>query len=83
MARPVEEGGYSVSVVEPMEPGTPALGLHFSRARLGMLYLPLQFDGAEVISDVSSNDFSAEILRRFGVRMKDPALKKPARKRGP
>jgi hypothetical protein len=75
MAQSVEEGGYAVSVVEPVEPGTPALGLTFPRARLGMLYLPLKFDGAEVIEDVSPNDFSEVVLERFGVAMKDPILR--------
>jgi hypothetical protein len=75
MAQSVGEGGYAVSVVEPLEPGTPALGLNFPRARLGMLYLPLEFDGAEVIEDVSPNDFAKVILERFGVAMKEPILR--------
>jgi hypothetical protein len=75
LAQSVEEGGYSVSVVEPAEPGTPALGLNFPRARLGMLYLPLEFDEPQVISDVSPNDFSKVVLHRFGVAMKDPLLR--------
>lgn len=75
MAQSVEEGGYSVSVVEPAEPGTPALGLNFPRAQLGMLYLPLEFDEPQVILDVSPNDFSKVVLNRFGVAMKDPLLR--------
>lgn len=75
MAQPVEEGGYAVSVVEPAEPGTPALGLSFPRARLGMLYLPLEYEGAQVISDVSPNDFPEAVLERFGVAMKQPGLR--------
>jgi hypothetical protein len=75
MAQPIEEGGYAVSVVEPAEPGTPALGLNFPRARLGMLYLPLQFEGAEVIQNVSPNDFAKVVHERFGVAMKDPPLR--------
>ena len=78
MAQPVEEGGYAVSVVEPEKPGTPALGLSFPRARLGMLYLPLKFDGAEVFHDVSANDFPKVVLERFGVSMKLPLLREPA-----
>jgi hypothetical protein len=74
MAQSVEEGGYAVSVVGPLEPGTPALGLNFPRARLGMLYLPLEFDGGQFISDVSPNDFPRAVLERFGVSMKDPML---------
>jgi hypothetical protein len=75
MAQPIEEGGFAVSVVEPLEPGTPALGLNFPVARLGMLYLPLEFDEAEVITDISPNDFARAVYERFGVRMKDPNLR--------
>lgn len=75
MAHSVEEGGYAVSVVEPAEAGTPALGLNFPRARLGILYLPLEFDGAQVISDISPNDFAKVVLERFGVPMKNPMLR--------
>jgi hypothetical protein len=75
MAQSVEEGEYSVSVVEPADPGTPALGLNFPRARLGMLYLPLEFDDAQVISDVSPNDFAKVVRKRFGVTMKNPMLR--------
>ena len=75
MAQSVGEGGYAVSVVEPAQPGTPALGLNFPRARLGMLYLPLEFDTAQVIADVSPNDFAKAVLDRFGVAMKDPMLR--------
>jgi hypothetical protein len=74
MLQPAEEGGYAVSVVEPAEPGTPALGLNFPRARLGMVYLPLEFDGAQVIWDVSPDDFAKVVLDRFGVAMKNPPL---------
>jgi hypothetical protein len=75
MAQPIEEGGFAVSVVEPLEPGTPALGLNFPVARLGMLYLPLEFDEAEVITDISPNDFARAVYERFGVRMKKPNLR--------
>lgn len=77
MAQPVEEGGYAVSVVEPSEPGTPALGLSFPRARLGMVFLPLQFDEAQVVLNVSPNDFARVVYERFGVAMKDPGLVHP------
>lgn len=75
MAQPVEEGGFAVSVVEPAEPGTPALGLMFPRARLGMLFLPLEFDYAQVIKDVSPNDYAHVVQERFGVAMNDPSLR--------
>jgi hypothetical protein len=75
MAQPVEEGGYAVAIVEPAEPGTPALGLSFPRARLGMVFLPLLYDQAQVIRDVSPNDFAHEVQERFGVAMKDPSLR--------
>jgi hypothetical protein len=73
-SRPVAEGSYAVSVVEPAEPGTPALGLSFPQPRLGFLYLPLQFDGAQVLKDVGPRDFAPAVLTRFGVAMKNPML---------
>lgn len=75
MAQPVEEGGYAVSVVEPEEPGTPALALNFPRARMGMVYLPLEYDEAQVIRDVSPNDFARVVLERYGVKMAEPMLR--------
>jgi hypothetical protein len=75
MAQPVEEGGYAVSVVEPEDPGMPALGLSFPRARLGMLYLPLKYEGATVIENVSPKDFPRIVFERFGVAMKQPPLR--------
>lgn len=75
MVQPVEEGGYAVSVVPPAEPGTPALGLNFPQARLGILYLPLEFDDGQVISDISPNDFAKIVLERFNVTMIDPLLR--------
>lgn len=77
MAQPVAEGGFAVSIVEPMHPGTPALGLNFPRARLGMLFLPLQFDEAQVVQDVSPNDFARVIRERFGVELCEPMLRSP------
>jgi hypothetical protein len=75
MAQPVEEGGYAVAIVEPANPGTPALGLSFPRARLGMVFLPLLYDEAQVVRDVSPNDFARVVQERFGVAMKDPSLR--------
>jgi hypothetical protein len=77
MAQPVEEGGYAVSVVPPAKPGTPALGLNFPRARLGMIYLPLEYDGAQIFEDVSPNGFAKVVLARLGVAMSDPLLRHP------
>jgi hypothetical protein len=75
MAHPIEEGGYAVSVVEPSEAGTPALGLSFPRARLAKLFLPLKFESAQVIGDVSPKEFAKVVFERFGVAMKDPPLR--------
>jgi hypothetical protein len=75
MAQSVEEGGYAVSVVEPARPGTPALGLNFPRAGIGMLYLPLEYDEAQVIHDISPNEFSQAVQNQFGVAMKHPMLR--------
>jgi hypothetical protein len=75
MAQSVEEGGYAVTVVEPAEPGTPALALNFPRARLGILFLPLQFDRGQLIEDVGPREFARVIFERYGVQMKDPTLR--------
>jgi hypothetical protein len=75
MAQPIEEGGYAVSLVRPTHSGTPAFGLSFPRARLGMIYLPLQFDGAQVLHDLSPNDFARVVLERLGVEMEEPLLR--------
>jgi len=40
-----------------------------------MLYLPLEFDGGQFISDVSANDFAKAVLERFGIAMKNPMLR--------
>jgi hypothetical protein len=40
-----------------------------------MVYLPLEFDGAEVIQNVSPNDFPDAAFERFGVRFKAPPLR--------
>jgi hypothetical protein len=77
MAQPIQEGGYAVSVVEPAKPGTPALGLNFPRARIGLVYLPLQYDEAQVIEDVSPNEFSQVVQNRFGVALRAPMLRHP------
>jgi hypothetical protein len=75
MAQSVAEGGYAVSIVEPRDTGTPALGLSFPRARLGMIFLPLEYDHAQVLHDVSLNGFARVVHERFGVAMKDPPLR--------
>jgi hypothetical protein len=75
MAQPVDEGGYAVSIVPPAEPGIPALGVNFPVARLGLIYLPLQFDGAQVIRNISPNEFGTAVLERFGVTLSDPLLR--------
>jgi len=75
MAQSVQEGGYTVSIVEPAEPGTPALGLSFPRAMIGMIFVPLVYDDAQVLHDVSPNDFASVVRERFGVMFKDPPLR--------
>lgn len=75
MAQSVAEGGYTVTIVEPSEPGTPALGLSFPRARLGIIFLPLAYDNAQVLHNVSPNAFASVVQERFGVEMKDPPLR--------
>lgn len=75
MAQSVAEGGYSVSVVSPAHPGVAALGLSFPRARLGLVYLPLEHDEAQVIHDVRAIDFANVVDERLGVRLCDPILR--------
>jgi hypothetical protein len=76
LIRPVEEGGFAVSVVEPAAPGTPAMGLSFPQPNIAMLYLPLQFDEAEVMLDVAPNAFRAVVLERYGIAMSDPTIRR-------
>jgi len=72
MGQPVEHGGYEVSIVPPLQPGTPALGLCFANARLGMVYVPLMHDEAQVIYDVAARDFGAVAHARYGVELEMP-----------
>jgi len=74
LIRPVDEGGYAYCVVEPAHAGTPALGLIFLQANLAMAFLPLQFDGAQVVPDVHLDDFVKIMEDRFGVRFAEPFL---------
>ena len=75
MAQSVAEGGYSVSVVSPAHPGVAALGLSFPRARLGLVYLPLEHDEAQVIHDVRAIDFADVVQERLGIRFCEPMLR--------
>lgn len=72
MTQPVEEGGYTVSIVEPKIPGTPALALNFPRAKLGLIFLPLIYDEAQVITNVLARDFANNIFETYGIKMQDP-----------
>jgi hypothetical protein len=67
MAQSVAEGGYAVSIVEPLRPGTAALGQNFPRASLGIVYLPLLFDEGQIVNNVSANDFPEVVRDLFGV----------------
>ena len=75
MIQPVHTGGYAVSIVEPEQPGTPAMALNFPTARLGMLYQPLVFDESQIIKDVSQNDFVEVVYKQFGVKLKEPSIR--------
>lgn len=77
MATPVEQGGFQLCIVEPKEPGVGALGLCFPNARLGIIFIPLEFDGGEVIRNISPNDFSTAVLSSYGVQMQEPLLRYP------
>jgi hypothetical protein len=75
MAQSVEDGGFSVSVVEPANTGVAALGLSFPQARLAMMLLPLEFDEVQVLRDVGPNEFADAVRDRFDVEMKPPMLR--------
>jgi hypothetical protein len=40
-----------------------------------MVFLPLEYDQAQVIEDVSPNDYARVVQERFGVAMKDPPMR--------
>jgi hypothetical protein len=42
---------------------------------MGMVFLPLLYDEAQVIEDVSPNDFSDEVYKRFGVKLAKSGLR--------
>jgi hypothetical protein len=77
MAQSVAEGGYAVSVVEPLYPGTAALGLNFPRAELGILFLPVLYGEGQIVEKVSANDFPRVVRERFGVELSMPMLRTP------
>jgi hypothetical protein len=52
LLQPAEEGGYTACLVEPDLAGVPAAALYFPTGRIVMMFLPLQFDTAQVITDV-------------------------------
>ena len=74
MAQPVEDGGFAICMVEPFEPGIPALGLCFPRARIAMIYLPLECEEAQVIRDIKSADFPRFVESKYGINMSRPML---------
>lgn len=75
MIQPVHTGGYAVSIVEPEQRGIPAMALNFPTARIGMLYQPLVFDEAQIIKDVSPNNFVGVVYKQFGVKLKEPSIR--------
>lgn len=75
MLQPVEHGGYAVSIVEPKISGTPALALNFPVALLTYVYMPLQFDEAIVIKNVSARDIASTLLHRYGLAINEPMIR--------
>jgi hypothetical protein len=75
MIQGVDVGAFQVCVCGPEATGVAAVGLHFANARLGMVYLPLVFDEAQVVADVSADDFSRVGFERFGVRLTTPLIR--------
>ncbi len=55
-----------MSVAASAHPGVPALELSFPRARLCMMFLPLEFHDVQVLRDVEPNDF-VDVVRERSV----------------
>ncbi|MGB7543832.1 MAG: hypothetical protein WBM28_17665 [Burkholderiales bacterium] len=72
MIQSAEEGGYTVCLVEPVLAGVPAAALYFPTGGVAMMFLPLQFDTAQVITGVRPTEFTKIVQDRFGIAMKPP-----------
>jgi len=72
MIQLAEEGGYTACLVEPVSAGVPAAALYFPTGGVVMMFLPLQFDTAQVITDVRPAEFTKIVQDRFGIAMKPP-----------
>ena len=75
MAQPVEMGGYTGCVVEPLEPGIPVLGVCFPNARLGYIHQPLVHDEPSLIRYTSMNGFVQAAFEQCNVRLQAPLLR--------
>ena len=72
MIQPAEEGGYTACLVEPVFAGVPAAALYFPTGGVVIMFLPLQFDTAQVITGVRPTEFTKIVQDRFGIAMKAP-----------
>jgi len=72
MIQSAEEGGYTACLVEPVLAGVPAAALYFPTGGIVMMFLPLQFDTAQVVTDVRPTEFTSIVQDRFGIAMKPP-----------
>lgn len=72
MIQPAEQGGYTACLVEPVLAGVPAAAVYFPTGRLALMFLPLEFDTAQVVTNIQPAEFVSTIQDRFGIALKPP-----------
>jgi hypothetical protein len=60
------EGGFGYAVLVP-KPGVGAVGIYFPQGRVGALFYPLAADRAIPYTNMKQEDFTASVLRDYGV----------------
>jgi hypothetical protein len=60
------EGGYSYSIMTPLEAGVGALGIHFYQGYLGALFYPMKFANPITYKNVSADEFKRKVKAQFG-----------------
>ncbi len=67
-------GGFSYSVLTPLEPGHPIVGVYFLQGRFGYAYTPIHCDRPSLIENVSHAEFRTSVMRTYGVDVQGPIL---------
>lgn len=60
------EGGYSYSIMTPLEAGIGAVGVHFYQGELGALFYPMRSPISIVYWNVSADQFRDRVYEEFG-----------------